>query len=80
MAGSRLAILEGWGGFGAARGKRRGKRKSSGRGNTPQARKFGAAARYCWAEVKKMAAAGKVSGSLPKAAGSCIRRELKKRR
>ena len=81
MPVSRIAMLEGFNGFGAARGKKRKGKRSAKRstkakrsgGMTPQQRRFKVAAKACWAE---MAAGGrKVS---PKALGSCMRSHLKK--
>lgn len=50
-------------------------RRRSGRKNTPQAKRFGAAVRACWAEAR-----GRGGYTSPKQLGSCMRGKLKKKR
>lgn len=51
------------------------RKRRSGKANTPQARRFGKAARECWSKAKS-------SGGFtsPKQLGSCMRGKLKKRK
>ncbi len=49
--------------------------KRSGRRNTPQAKRFGAAVRACWADAR-----AKGGFTSPKQLGSCMRGKLKGKR